>query len=134
MKKTGYLVILLFCVSSIHAQHTYHIPSVQPSEVNFENIHVMPLESDSLTSSFIIWVKQQVPAHYHRFHTEQVIVLSGEGMMQLGDQQLKVVAGDFVTIPKNTVHAVRTTSNEPLKVLSIQSPRFTGEDRILVTQ
>jgi len=133
MKKTGYsLLALLFCTGILCAQHTYHIPSVQPAETSFENIHVLPLESDSLTSSFIIWVKSEVRAHYHRYHTEQVIVLEGEGIMQLGGKSLKVVAGDFITIPKNTVHSVQTTSEQPLKVLSIQSPRFTGEDRIFV--
>lgn len=133
MKKIAYSFLsLLLCIGMLHAQHTYHIPSVQPAEANFENIHVLPLESGSLTSSFIIWVKSEVPAHYHRFHTEQVIILDGEGVMQLGDKKLKVVPGDFITIPPNTVHSVRTTSQQALKVLSIQSPRFTGEDRIFV--
>lgn len=131
MKKAGLLLISSLFSIILSAQHTYHIPSVQPT-ANFENAHILPLDSDSLTSSFIIWVKQDVPLHYHRFHTEQVLILEGEGIMQFGDERRQVVVGDFITIPPNTVHGVRVTSDVAMKVLSIQSPRFEGKDRIFV--
>ena len=35
-----------------------------------------------------------------------------------------------ITIPKNTWHYAKTTSKEPLKVISIQAPNFDGKDRI----
>jgi len=58
-----------------------------------------------------------------------VYVLEGTGMMQLGDPTLVITSGSYINIPKNTVHSVKVTSDTPMKVLSIQSPKFTGKDR-----
>jgi quercetin dioxygenase-like cupin family protein len=98
-------------------------------KAEFENILVRPISSDSLSSSFLIWIKDKVKAHRHITHTEQVFVLEGAGMMHLGDSTYRVSSGSFINIPKNTVHSVTVTSHLPMKVLSIQSPLFTGIDR-----
>lgn len=70
--------------------------------------------------------------HYHATHTEQVIVLSGEADMMLGDQNIHIKAGDVVFIPKGTPHSVNVTSAEPLKIISVQAPLFDGTDRVMV--
>ena len=81
----------------------------------------------------MIWVKEGVKAHYHAVHSENIVVLEGEAMMSLGDDLFMIKKGDFVNIPKGTVHSVtQILSDEPLKVLSIQSPYFDGTDRIFV--
>lgn len=95
-----------------------------------DNLYNKPLFSDSLASSFIILIKQEVKAHRHLNHAEHVIVLSGQAQMKLGDKQFAIKKGDVIFIPKNTLHAVKTTGPEPLKVLSLQAPYFDGKDRI----
>ena len=40
------------------------------------------------------------------------------------------VAGDIITIPKNTWHGVTINSKDAMKVISIQSPKFLGNDRV----
>lgn len=52
--------------------------------------------------------------------------------MLLGDKTFKVKKGDMIFIPINTVHSLKVTTSIPLKVLSVQSPRFDGKDRIFV--
>ena len=37
---------------------------------------------------------------------------------------------DIITIPKNTWHGVTINSKEIMKVISIQSPKFLGNDRV----
>jgi len=97
----------------------------------FDNIHVYKVEEDSLQSSFIIWVKHGVKEHYHADHTENLVVVSGKAEMTLGDSTFIIVKGDYVNIPKGTKHSVtKVMSKEPLKVLSIQSPYFDGNDRV----
>ena len=59
-------------------------------------------------------------------------VLEGTGDMYLGGKTFKISKGDHLIIPPNTAHAVITTSKTPLKVLSVQSPQFLGNDRIFV--
>jgi len=51
--------------------------------------------------------------------------------MVLGTDTFKIASGDLIFIPKNTVHAVKSIGASVLKVISIQSPRFDGTDRIL---
>jgi mannose-6-phosphate isomerase-like protein (cupin superfamily) len=52
--------------------------------------------------------------------------------MLLGKQKIKLQAGMQVSIPKNTVHSVIVTSRKPLRVISVQSPKFDGKDRHFV--
>lgn len=99
---------------------------------NDENIQVIPLASDTNSSSFYIQVAQQVKAHVHKNHTETIYVVQGEANMILGSDTLQIKEGDFIEIPQNTVHSVRVTSLIDLKVLSTQSPKFIGVDRHFV--
>lgn len=70
--------------------------------------------------------------HKHIKHTEYVKILEGRGEMTLGDKTIKIKKGDWITIPKGTPHGVKVTSRKPMKVLSIQSPKFDGKDRIFM--
>jgi mannose-6-phosphate isomerase-like protein (cupin superfamily) len=104
---------------------------IQPDSTTYANIHVKKISEDSLHSTFVIWIKQGVKGHYHQYHSEQIIVLEGTGTMSLDTSTFEISAGMHFTIPMGTPHAVVTTSDIPLKVLSIQSPRFDG-DRIFI--
>lgn len=113
------------------AQTNFNSRDLQPSD-EYENVHVQQLYSDSLATTFVIWVKREVKSHYHAFHTEQVIILDGRARMQVGDRYFVVKKGDVLVIPAGTVHNAVVTSRKPLKVLSIQSPEFLGDDRVIV--
>ena len=130
MKQLIFL-ILLFPFWSF-GQTFNGLDNYAPSE-DFDNIHVQKVTEDTLQSCFVIWVKNGVKAHYHKNHTENLVVISGEAMMTLGDEIFLIKKGDYVNIPKGTVHSVtQILSDEPLKVLSIQSPQFFGKDRIFI--
>ena len=96
------------------------------------NIYVQKLSSDSHSTDFLIVIKSHVPLHNHADHTETIYVLEGTGEFQEGNKYLTIEPGDYLRIPKGTPHAVRVTSSEPLKVLSVQAPEFFGKDRIAV--
>jgi mannose-6-phosphate isomerase-like protein (cupin superfamily) len=102
---------------------------------HFENVHAMKIAEDSLQSSFLIWVKSNVKGHFHQAHTENIVVIEGTALMQVGTDTLRIQAGDYLNIPKTTPHAVlKVLSKKPLKVLSIQSPAFYGNDRIFIEE
>ncbi|MBR9859155.1 cupin domain-containing protein [bacterium] len=107
--------------------------SIQPDSQNYSNIFVKKLSEDSLHSSYMIWIKTGVKAHYHANHTEQVYIVDGSATMTLGDSIFEIQKGDLILIPMGTKHSVVTTSKIPLKVISIQAPKFDG-DRIWVKQ
>ncbi len=122
------LFILCLFVSLINkSQELKHLHQMMPTEA-FENISRITLNQDSTSSSFLVWIKSEVKNHYHVNHVEHVYVIEGTGDMQLGNDLLKIKSGDYIVIPKKTIHGVRVTSKIPLKVISIQSPKFLGED------
>ena len=128
--------LLLTCVVlslTIKAQTPLNLLELQP-DTTFDNIHVQPLASDSLVSSFVVWVKKEVRLHHHAFHTETLLILEGTANMVVGDENVEVGPGDFLAIPKTTPHDLTVTSDTPLKALSIQAPKFQGKDRVFAGQ
>ncbi|MEO6305364.1 MAG: cupin domain-containing protein [Bacteroidia bacterium] len=128
--------ILIFFITfffSVRSQTVVNLDTVKlPAKT--ENVFNKILFNDSLVSSFCIIIKNNVKPHKHQYHSEHVFVMEGEGRMSLGDKTFKLKKGDLVFIPKNTIHSVKTTSKEPLKVVSIQAPFFDGKDRIIIEE
>ncbi|MFN4233251.1 MAG: cupin domain-containing protein [Bacteroidia bacterium] len=125
-----FFIVCLTLKLKIAAQ-TFNLNALVPKE-NFENIYSEKIAEDSLSSSFIIWIKKEVKLHKHLEHSEHVYILEGEGEMQLGEKWINIKSGDLIFIPKNTPHKVKTSSTTILKALSIQSPFFDGSDRIVL--
>ncbi|MDE3274080.1 cupin domain-containing protein [Pseudoalteromonas sp. G4] len=105
---------------------------VAPSDL--ENVKVVQLASNQDASQFLIFIKKSVPLHLHKEHSEMVYIVDGEGRMQLGDKSFTIKKGDFVKIDENTPHGVTVTSQQPLKVLSTQTPEYFGKDKHLVSE
>lgn len=121
----------VFYSANASAQNFQSLDTVKaPSD--YENIYARKLYSDSLVTSFVIYVKNEVKAHKHITHSETVYVLEGNGEMMVGDKKFNVKRGDVVFIPKGTVHSLKVMSKTPVKVISVQSPMFDGKDRVMV--
>ena len=127
------LIFFITITYSVKAQTVVNLDTLKlPAKT--ENIYNKALFGDSLASSFCIVIKKAVKPHKHQFHSEHVLVIEGEGNMNLADKSFKIKKGDLVFIPKNTIHSVITTSKQPLKVVSIQAPLFDGSDRISIEE
>lgn len=132
MKQLIAITTLFFFLNGLKAQHSSLDTIKAPAK--YDNILAVKISSDSLSTSFVIFIKKEVKLHKHITHTENVIILEGEGIMCLGDKKIKVKKGDHVFIPKGTPHSVKVTSKKPMKVLSIQSPYFDGKDREFIDE
>ena len=131
-----YILLFLLIVNwgTSFSQDVRSLKELQPA-TQYENIHVEKISEDSLQSVFVIWIKKRVAEHYHAEHTENIVVITGKAEMTLGDSTFTIQAGDHLTIPKGTRHAVtKVFGRKPLQVLSIQSPNFDGTDRIFTHQ
>lgn len=136
VSKRKKLILLWFLLgllskSGMAQQNNYVVQfrNMQPDTI-FENVLSRKVYSDSLVSTFLIWIRKSVPLHYHAHHSEQVLILEGEAEMWVGGKKSVVGPGDWVLLPKGTPHSVKVLSADPLKVLSIQAPHFNGTDRI----
>jgi mannose-6-phosphate isomerase-like protein (cupin superfamily) len=126
--KAIFISVLTLVANALIAQridlYSRHAPA------DWQNVAVEKIADDSLSTTFLIWVREGVKKHFHQTHTEHVSVIEGTGEMTLGDSTFIVKPGDFLLIPKGTPHAV--TAHSPMKVLSIQTPRWTVEDRVFL--
>ncbi len=129
MKKLITLLFILIGISSF--SQVTNLEKLEPNE-EYENIHVKKMYSDSLCTSFIIWIKKEVKAHKHEHHSETIYVLEGRGTMVVGKDTFEIKEGDFFNIPMNTAHSLKVTSKEAVKVISIQAPIFDGSDRVFI--
>ena len=125
-----YFLLLIFLLPlKLYSQIIISKDSLTPPD-DFTNIHVQKIAGDSLVSTFVIFIKENVPLHKHQYHSENVFILEGEGTITLGAITKEIKAGDIIFIPANTFHEVKVTSEKPLKVISIQAPEFDGTDRV----
>lgn len=95
-------------------------------------VYVEEIASDPMVSSFVIKIEKEVAVHFHKQHSEHVYVLSGKGLLTLDNESFTIEAGNLIYIPPATLHGVVVTSDEPMRVLSIQAPEFHGRDRVFV--
>jgi len=61
------------------------------------------------------------PPHIHHLEEEQFYILDGELTFRVGDQAVPVRAGDFIHIPRETVHSFQN-GPRPSRVLATFSP------------
>lgn len=52
----------------------------------------------------------------------------------LGDSLFKANKGDLIVVPPKRIHSVKVSSLDDFKVISIQSPEYKGEDRVMIKQ
>lgn len=134
MKKACFLFFFTFLFSStVYPQSFQCTDTIKVPEAT-ENVFNKPLYSDSLASSFFIAIKKEVKPHLHLYHSEHVYFLQGSGEMKLGEKIISVKKGDVIFIPQNTVHSLKVTSNEMVKIISVQAPFFDGKDRVFVEE
>ena len=62
--------------------------------------------------------------HTQPNHDEIVIVIDGEAEFRVGEEVHRVGPGDFVFIPRNTLHGRVRTITDSMSALSIYSPYF----------
>ncbi|MFZ2888947.1 cupin domain-containing protein [Sulfuricurvum sp.] len=79
------------------------------SEIFSTLLHTHSLKIESIRSSLT------TPGEfYNQKQDEWVLLLTGEACLQIKDQILNLVAGDYCFIPKHTKHRVISTSNDAL--------------------
>ena len=67
--------------------------------------------------------KTAVPHHYHCLTEEAIFILEGEGTLRLGDDQLPVRSGDWISLRTGPAHPhqLLNTSSQPLTYLCVST-------------
>ena len=62
------------------------------------------------------------PPHIHHFEDESFYILEGTATFQVGGQTIHAKPGDFIHIPRGTVHSLKNEGKVPARALIITSP------------
>lgn len=76
--------------------------------------------------SLLVWnlqPGQENSTHVHPERAHTLVMLTGSGLYVLGDKQetFPVKKGDYIIVPRGTVHGMRNTGGEPLSYLTISN-------------
>jgi len=85
---------------------------------------------DSTSSVHLTQISGGMESQHHATHDETVWIIRGAGRLTLGEQKLKVKAGEFVRIPRGVSHSFHNLGSNPAVVINVYSPGFDGKDRI----
>lgn len=124
-----YITLISMLNECLNAQHVIQLDTISTSSNKLE---VLKLATDSNSTSFYIVIPNEVAPHIHQWHSECIYIIEGSASMSMNDSTFQIKKGDFIYIPAQTKHTVKVTSNTPLKVLSIQAPKFEGKDRFFI--
>lgn len=75
---------------------------------------------------------QRLSLQLHRHRSEYWHILSGEGVMQVGDYTWTVAAGSHIEIEKLEVHRITNEGDTPLVILELQSGDCQEDDIIRI--
>ena len=62
------------------------------------------------------------PPHIHHFEDESFYILEGTATFRAGGQTIHAKPGDFIHIPRGTVHSLRNDGDVPARALIVISP------------
>ena len=71
-----------------------------------------------------------VTPHHHREIEEIYYIVSGRGLMSVGDETQEVEAGDAVYVPRGHRHTLKNTGDQPITLLVACGPAFFYADEI----
>jgi mannose-6-phosphate isomerase-like protein (cupin superfamily) len=95
---------------------------------SFENL----LDSDICKVKQIIIKPNQAPSYqFHYKRSEVWVVVQGEGLLTLNDNDEVVSVGSIIEVPLEVKHRIRNTSNIDLIFIEVQIGKYFGEDDIV---
>ena len=70
--------------------------------------------------------------HYHPLTEEIYYILSGQGLMKIGDETSQVGPGDAIGIPPGAPHKITNTGTTTLVFLCCCAPAYEHADTVLI--
>src|SRR5262249_44766173 len=109
--------------------HTPHGSEIRP----LIDRTTAPITQCSLAEELLPPGKSVTP-HHHEVLEEIYFILSGTGVMTIGDETRAVGAGDAIYIPTGQRHTLTNTGAEPMRIVLVCGPAFYFEDHRIEEQ
>jgi mannose-6-phosphate isomerase-like protein (cupin superfamily) len=90
----------------------------QRQPIRWVNVATAPMT----VSRYKVEVGDTVSLHVHTGKAEYWVIVAGEGVVRLGDDEIAVREGDVVVTPPHVPHALRNTGTVVLDFLNLVQP------------
>jgi len=87
-------------------------------------------ERDYKVKRITVWGAKRISLQYHKQRSEHWHIVSGSGIVTIGNNSLEMSRGESVDIPRGAVHRIHNTGSEDLILIEIQRGEYMGEDDI----
>lgn len=74
---------------------------------------------------------QRLSLQMHHRRAEHWLVIGGEGLVTLDDDEIVVPSGEAIDIPRGARHRIRNPGDEPVVFIEVQTGDYFGEDDIV---
>lgn len=95
-------------------------------------VTVLDLGRTAWVSHHVALVREGEVPHYHRFHDLTVMVLRGEGIIDIEGRRFTLKAGDVSYVQRGVRHHFRNTGKDLAAAFVTFSPPFDGRDTVTV--
>ena len=82
----------------------------------------------------VLPVGAKVTSHFHKETEEIYYILSGRGLMTVGDEVREVASGDAIFIPTGQRHTLENNGDAPLTLLLVCGPAYSAEDHLSLNE
>jgi len=91
---------------------------------------VLADEEDHKVKRIVVRPGERLSYQRHTMRSEHWFVLSGQGVVTLGDDKVPVAAGMAIDVAKGQAHRMENVGDEPLVFIEVQHGEYFGEDDI----
>ena len=92
---------------------------------------VLEDEPEHKVKRIVVHPGERLSLQLHHRRAEHWLVIGGEGLVTLDDDEILVPSGQAVDIPRGARHRVRNPGQEPLVFIEVQTGDYFGEDDIV---
>lgn len=85
---------------------------------------------DHKVKRIVVYPGKRLSLQRHQHRSEHWYILSGEAIVTLGDEEIRMEKGRAVDIPVGTIHRVMNPGDEEMAFIEIQTGDYFGEDDI----
>ncbi|NGX39156.1 MAG: Alginate biosynthesis protein AlgA [Chlamydiae bacterium] len=75
--------------------------------------------------------RQQLSLQYHQHRSEHWVVIEGEGVITLGEEEVLLRKNESIFVPKELPHRIANQTDHPLAIIEVQVGEYVGEDDII---
>lgn len=87
-------------------------------------------EPDHKIKRIVIYPGKRLSLQRHRLRAEHWFILSGEALVTRGSDEIPLVAGESIDIPRGALHRVLNPGKEETVIIEVQTGDYFGEDDI----